>query len=491
MFSLATHRFCMNSKLWHNLITLGKKQYQKAVEFYTAAIEINPLNAIYYSNRSFANYNLESYGLAIGDATKAIEIDGTYAKAFYRRSQAYIALSKFSMALKDLESLRKLEPENLSVPKLINRCANSQMQFGFARALSIKKEEKTPWMIFDEWDEDLTLSNDKLLPGRDTEYTKSDIENVIMHFKDCNILNRFHTGQILKKAHAIFKEQPNIVHIEKPNPNRKVTICGDIHGQFYDLLNIFERNGYPSDENVYIFNGDFVDRGSFSLEVILVMLMYKIVYPHSFYMTRGNHETHSMNSMYGFEGEVLHKYSKSSTLQIVSSTVYRAFRDLFEALPLCHIIGDKIFITHGGVPCDGAVTLEDINKINRFCQPPDSGVMCDLLWADPHSGLGLLPSNRGISNQFGSDVTERFLSLNGLDCVVRSHEMKNDGYEVMHNGKCLTIFSAPNYCDTMGNKGAYIKVKEDLSYEFEEFTEVPHPNVRSMQYANQMMNSFM
>ena len=74
------------------------------------------------------------------------------------------------------------------------------------------------------------------------------------------------------------------------------------------------------------------------------MLMYKIVYPHSFYMTRGNHETHSMNSMYGFEGEVLHKYSKSSTLQIVSSTVYRAFRDLFEALPLCHIIGDKIFV---------------------------------------------------------------------------------------------------------------------------------------------------
>jgi len=318
----------------------------------------------------------------------------------------------------------------------------------------------------------------------------SKVDELIEFFKSGGILHQSVTQKILRRAYAIFKNEPNIVDVKGPSESRKVTICGDVHGQFYDFLNIFEINGKPSEENVYIFNGDFVDRGSWSVEVILTMLALKLALPRAFFMTRGNHEVHSMNAMYGFEGEVLHKYG-SDRSSSVGCNIYRAFREFFEALPLCHLIENKIFITHGGVPCDGDVSLDEIRRLDRHCQPPDAGIMCDLLWADPHPGRGLLPSNRGISSLFGQDVTERFCATNGLSVIVRSHEMKGEGYEITHGGKCVTIFSAPNYCDTMGNTAALINVKPDLSLEYLQFNDSPHPtNVRSMQYANQMMGSF-
>lgn len=173
-----------------------------------------------------------------------------------------------------------------------------------------------------------------------------------------------------------------------------VTVCGDTHGQFYDFLNIFQLNGLPSESNTYLFNGDFVDRGSFSVEILFTLFSLKLRYPNHVHVTRGNHETLNLNKAYGFEGEVKHKYDPLS-LSLFSWFLKRAFcsrfsefmfksvTDIFNALPLCALLGGRIFVVHGGLFSRDNVTLDHIRAIDRFGQPPDQGLMADMLWSDP------------------------------------------------------------------------------------------------------------
>lgn len=260
----------------------------------------------------------------------------------------------------------------------------------------------------------------------------------------------------------------------------RVTVCGDTHGQFYDVLNIFEMNGFPSSENPYLFNGDFVDRGSFSVEVILTFLLFKMSCPESIYLTRGNHETKNMNRIYGFEGEVKAKYDDK---------IFELFLEVFGHLPLAAVIEDKVFVTHGGIPIE-PVSLDEVSKIKRGCEPSESGLMSDLLWSDPQPFPGKSPSKRGVGYAFGPDITEAFLAKNNLELLVRSHEVKEEGYLVEHGGKTVTVFSAPNYCDTMGNKGAFIHFGKDCKPKYTQFDCVPHPTVRPMAYAAGMGGLF-
>lgn len=265
--------------------------------------------------------------------------------------------------------------------------------------------------------------------------------------------------------------------------NEEITICGDIHGQYYDLLNIFKLNGNPSVNNKYLFNGDFVDRGSFSLECIITLLAWKCANNDFLHLTRGNHEARTVNMIYGFKGEVQAKYS---------TEVYDAFSELFCQLPLSYVINKKVMICHGGLFSDDGVKLEDIRKTDRAKEPPEKGIMCDLLWADPNETQGRQPSKRGVSMGFGSDITNKFLADNNLgtvsfdvDLLIRSHEVKQGGYEEAHGGKCITIFSAPNYCDQMGNKGAFIRLNgKELKPKFTQFDAVPHPNIKPMHYSH-------
>lgn len=236
-------------------------------------------------------------------------------------------------------------------------------------------------------------------------------------------------------AKEFFVSQPPIVDIQVPK-NGKLTVCGDVHGQFYDLVNIFKRNGSPSDTHAYLFNGDFVDRGSFSVEVILTLFAYKLLYPKTFFMARGNHETDNMNKVYGFEGEVKAKYT---------AMAFDLFSEIFDALPLGNLIENRVLVVHGGLFSRDDVKMEELRKIDRFKQPPDSGLMCEMLWSDPMPKPGREMSKRGVGCQFGPDVTESFLKLNNLDLLIRSHEVQDQGYAIDHNGKCVTIFSAPNY----------------------------------------------
>jgi serine/threonine-protein phosphatase 5 len=169
-------------------------------------------------------------------------------------------------------------------------------------------------------------------------------------------------------------------------------------------------------------------------------------------------------------------------------------------LPLATLIGKKYLVLHGGLFSDDSVTLNDIRKLNRHNQrqPGQAGLMMEMLWTDPQEEEGRGPSKRGVGMQFGPDVTARFCEKNGLEAVIRSHEVRMDGYEVQHNGKCITgkfsrvacvtflhltdgsVFSAPRYCDSTENRGAYINIGPDYKLQFEQFDAVPHPDIKPM-----------
>jgi len=277
---------------------------------------------------------------------------------------------------------------------------------------------------------------------------------------------------------ALLRTLGTMTEVEIP-ASGEMTVCGDVHGQYYDLLNIWEMNGMPSPDNPYLFNGDFVDRGSFSVEVILILFCWKLCYPNHVHLARGNHESRNMNKLYGFEGEVTNKYD---------ADLYQLFCEAFCLLPLSHLINQKVFVVHGGLFSRDGVTLNEIKEVNRECEPPDEGLMTEMLWSDPQPNRGRQPSKRGVGVAFGQNVTENFLHTNDLKLVIRSHEMKEGGYEIEHGGKLITVFSAPNYCDQMGNKGAFIRLDgATLTPKYKTFTSVPHPAVKAMQYANPML----
>jgi len=183
-----------------------------------------------------------------------------------------------------------------------------------------------------------------------------------------------------------------------------------------------------------------------------------------------------MNKVYGFEGEVKAKFSED---------MFELFSETFSTLPLAHLINRKILVVHGGLFSRDDVTLDEIRNIDRFGkkQLDHGSLMCELLWSDPQTLPGRGPSKRGVGIQFGPDVTESFLERNNLELLIRSHEVKENGYVIEHNGKCITVFSAPNYCDTIGNKGAIINITPDLKLNYVTFEAVPHPNIRPMAYA--------
>jgi serine/threonine-protein phosphatase PP1 catalytic subunit len=253
-------------------------------------------------------------------------------------------------------------------------------------------------------------------------------------------------------ARDVFMEQPILLELEAP-----IKICGDIHGQYYDLLRLFEYGGFPPESN-YLFLGDYVDRGKQSLETICLLLAYKIKYPENFFILRGNHECASINRIYGFYDECKRRYN---------IRLWKTFTDCFNCMPCAAIIDEKIFCVHGGLSPE----LSDMDQIRRFPRPtdvPDSGLLCDLLWSDPEKNIaGWGDNDRGVSYTFGGDVVTRFLERHDLDLVCRAHQVVEDGYEFFAKRQLVTLFSAPNYCGEFDNAGAMMSVDESLMCSFQ------------------------
>lgn len=466
-------------------------KFSEAEQLYSSALKHaaligadGKLQAVLLGNRAYARIKLEQYGFAISDATDALEKNPSYVKAYYRRGSAQFALCRYKEARRDYGVIVKLLPGDKDAAVKLRECEKMIREKAFAKAI---ESDSLRVKVSDTIDLDAIKVDDSYAGPRihhDALVTEEFVLDMLEAFRNQKVLHVKYAIMIILAAKKIMEALPNIVEIPV-TAGDKITVCGDVHGQYYDLANaIFDQNGMPSASNPYLFNGDFVDRGSFSVEVILTLLALKVWCPDAVHLTRGNHESQNMNRIYGFEGEVHAKYTE---------TVFQLFTELFQSLPLAYILdgssepnGRKAFIVHGGLFSKDGVTLADINAINRNCEP-DSGLMAEMLWSDPQEANGWGPSKRGIGVAFGPDVTHRFLDNNGLDIVVRSHEMKDEGYEVAADGRLITIFSAPNYCDQMGNKGAFIRFDHKMEPKFVQFTAVPHPKIMPMQYASKFM----
>lgn len=265
----------------------------------------------------------------------------------------------------------------------------------------------------------------------------------------------------------------------KEGPYSRMIIVGDIHGQLNDLLWVLHVQGPPSPNGTqYLFNGDFVDRGEFGIEVLTLVCTMKCAWPGAVFLNRGNHENLSANVTYGFARECHAKYDPG---------IFHLCQEVFEALPLVHVINDRIFVVHGGLPRHDGVTLEDIRRLPRCSQivgyPTcrEDCILFDLLWADPIPMEGRRSGGRGAETwQFGKDVTNAFLDAHGFTHIVRSHQVPSSGqgFEVLHDGALVTVFSASNYCGITGNLGAVLVVTPDLTLEAVEYYSPPLAELR-------------
>ncbi|CAF1090028.1 unnamed protein product [Rotaria sordida] len=303
--------------------------------------------------------------------------------------------------------------------------------------------------------------------------TRKIFVDLIEAFKRGQILHEKYVCEILHQARAILKTLPNFNHIDL-SYLRHVFIVGDLHGQLADLLHIFNSNGLPSIDNAYLFNGDFVDRGRNSVEVLLLLLVALILYPSSVFLNRGNHEDIMVTVRYGFYNEVNQKYRTRK------APLIDLFKDIFSWLPLYSYVDAgkcKIIIMHGGI--SDKVNLKKLNHLsrNRYVSievSPQSKTggkklteeedneyhqMQDLFWSDPdpRGRKGCRKNeDRKMACFFGSDITHQFLKKYNLSMLIRSHQVKQDGYEYTHDGKVLTVFSASNYCGG-SNWGAVVR----------------------------------
>ncbi|XP_016987577.1 serine/threonine-protein phosphatase 4 catalytic subunit-like [Drosophila rhopaloa] len=277
---------------------------------------------------------------------------------------------------------------------------------------------------------------------------QSDLDRQIEQLQRCEYITEAEVKALCAKAREILMEESNVQRLDSP-----VTVCGDIHGQFYDLKELVRVAGPVPDKN-FIFMGDFVDRGHYSVETFLLLLALKVRYPDRIALIRGNHESRQITQVYGFYDEIMLKYG--------SPAVWFYCTDIFDYLSLAAIIDGKVFCVHGGLS-PAIHSLDQIRCLDRKQEVPHEGPMCDLLWSDPEEQVGWGVSPRGAGYLFGRDVVAQFNSANDLDIICRAHQLVMEGYRWHFNQSVVTVWSAPNYCYRCGNVAAILELGNDCS----------------------------
>lgn len=297
---------------------------------------------------------------------------------------------------------------------------------------------------------------------------------------------------LFKRATKLLKIEPTVIDLTLSDPEIQITVVGDTHGQLHDVLNMFSVTGYPNQSSVFVLNGDFVDRGSWGLETLILFVCWKLTFPQKVFLIRGNHESAFTTQLYGYKAELEAKYNRSQ-----NRTIYASSKRLFAVMPLAIVIQSKTLICHGGLfratkrkrkKSETGLQLGDLSML-RLCskgglEPSEAKVaktITDVLWSDPTMESGLKENDvRGLGLIFGPDITDRFLEANGLELIIRSHEgpdarMDRDGmndmmtgfaidHETPH-GKLITVFSAPDYPQhqvsptRINNSGAVVILK--------------------------------
>ena len=290
----------------------------------------------------------------------------------------------------------------------------------------------------------------------------TDISAYIDILKEKKILSIVQLEDLLKQVKEVLVHETNM-----PKVNAPVTVVGDIHGQFHDLMELFKVCG-DLPQTSFLFMGDYVDRGNNSVECFSLVLALKVKYKDRITLLRGNHESCEINKIYGFYDECFKKYG--------NERVWKMFSDIFMCLPLSALVENKIFCLHGGLS-PALAQLDDILKLKRFCDVPHEGAICDLLWSDPDDNRkGFNPSPRAAGFQFGSDVSEKFLHRNDLSLIARAHQLVMEGFQRAHKKMVVTIFSAPNYCYRCGNQAAVMEIDEQLNTTFTQYCQPVEQN---------------
>jgi len=305
-----------------------------------------------------------------------------------------------------------------------------------------------------------------------TDRTKPNLAFLKQHLYREGRLTEDQALWIINSGAEILRSEPNLLEMDAP-----ITVCGDIHGQYFDLMKLFEVGGDPK-ETRYLFLGDYVDRGYFSIECVLYLWALKIWYPQTLWLLRGNHECRHLTDYFTFKLECKHKYSEK---------IYDACMESFCALPLAAVMNKQFLCIHGGLSPE-LHTLEDLKSLDRFREPPTHGLMCDILWADPLEEFGQEKTQdyfvhnhvRGCSYFFSYPAACAFLEKNNLLSIIRAHEAQDAGYRMYRKTRTtgfpsvMTIFSAPNYLDVYNNKAAVLKYENNVM-NIRQFNCTPHP----------------
>ncbi|GAA5992628.1 hypothetical protein JCM11641_003530 [Rhodosporidiobolus odoratus] len=516
-------------------------RYREALDLYTASLNKNPFDPIVWSNRAAVRLKLEEHGLAIADATRAIEIDSRAVKAYYRRGIANLAILKPKAAMVDLKQVVKLDPSNATAKVQLDATQKLVRKLAFEAAIQGKEAEAASITIRKLLDEgSAPIPTDYAGPQLPSDGASAEfIDALLDWFKEGKLVPRRIAWEITLGALERMREEETLVKVDI-SEGQTVNVIGDTHGQFYDFLHLLSLTGKPSPTHTLVFNGDFVDRGSWSTEIMLVLFAYKWLYPKNCRLLRGNHESsrslsldrlvtfthislvllsslltpdphiacvpHSaedMNLVYGLRGEMVKKYGEQS---------YNLVEEAFTTLPLAALITSaspprveatagaavlsttnptlwrgrkRYFVVHGGLFSRDDVTLDDVRAIPRMKlkQPGQEGLMCEMLWTDPQDGNGRGPSKRGVGHSFGPDITKSWTEKNEITAVIRSHEVRQGGYSVEHGGLLVTVFSAPNYVDQVGNLAAFATIDETGEMRLDTFEAQPHPPMKPMAYA--------
>lgn len=332
--------------------------------------------------------------------------------------------------------------------------------------------------------------------------SEESLPDLIMSLRKQEIIGVDYFSQLLDAETSYFSSFPNVPVIEL-RKGKYLFVVGDLHGSFYELIGIFRKTGLPDIDNIYLFNGDLIDRGCWSCEILILLLTISYLRPGSVFINRGNHESEYCSKQYGFQQELSYKYSRkvipvvlnffrslplatklilpytpltqgvgiesscqgcqichpsSSSGNYYGSGSYGSTNSYTESSSLrCAVRRRSIFIVHAGLPTKGSIKISDINKINRF-KEPSGMIMEQLLWSDPQDENGIAPSLRKFSHLYGPDITKEFLKTNRFDYIIRSHEVA-DGHIIYasHDDRLVTIYSNPGAQGYCTNIAEYIR----------------------------------
>jgi len=275
--------------------------------------------------------------------------------------------------------------------------------------------------------------------------TGLDVDACIATLKQGETVSERELRQLCQYVGELLIEESNVQPVLSP-----VTIVGDLHGQFFDLLNLFESVGGWPPNTSYIFLGDFVDRGHNSVEVLSLLLCLKLKFPAHITLLRGNHESRQITQVYGFYDECLRKYGNAS--------VWRHCVQCFDCFGLAALIDERVLCVHGGLSPD-VRTLDQIRAIDRNQEIPHEGAFNDLVWSDPEDIAGSWQlSPRGAGYLFGKLVTDEFHEVNNLQFLARAHQLVMEGRKYHFDKRLVTVWSAPNYCYRCGNVAAILEI---------------------------------